>query len=189
MSRLVILCLLFSISGCTRGLVDPGYGKQDAGGPKKDKGRIVWVEGGIKKPDYAMKKKDKGPPPPDFKSKTDLPTKPGTACVYNQCGPGLICMANICEKKCTEPVPGCNAKTSECPPNKACMWASTFSGACLPTTAKHLQPCGQGKYCEQGTLCVQVGNKSPKCLRLCMYGCPPGAPCAKTNTGCKICIQ
>ncbi len=189
MRRIFPLLLLLAWPGCTRGLVDPGYGKQDGGGPKKDQGRITWVEGGLKKPDVGKKKQDKGTPAPDYKSKSDLPAKAGTACYYNQCGPGLICMANVCEKKCTEPVSGCNAKTNQCPANKTCMWASTFTGACLTTSAKYLQQCGQGKICEQGTLCVSVGSYKPKCLRLCMYGCPSGAPCGITNTGCRICIQ
>lgn len=187
MRRLLPLLLVLVIPACDRGVVDPGYGKQDVGPP--DAPRITWVEGGIKLPDRGKSKQDKGPLPPDFKSKTDLPSKPGTACYYNQCAAGLICMANVCETKCTEPVPGCNAKTSQCPPGKTCMWASTFTGACMTATAKYLQSCSQGKYCEQGTLCVQVGGKAPKCLRLCQYGCPAGAPCGSTNTGCRICIQ
>ena len=183
MLRWFHLSLLLVACSCTGGTIDPGG--LDSG-RRKDT-RIVWIEGGGQTIDRG-KTKDIGAPG-DYLRKVDLTTREEDPCTYGKCGKNLICMANVCKRMCTEPIPGCNAKTKQCKANQGCFSASSFSGACLETGAKYLQQCGAGKYCEQGTLCVKVGNAKAKCLRLCQYGCPGGVPCSKTNNGCSICVQ
>lgn len=169
---------ILSLGACNRGVVDPGY--QDGAVPRKDQAGLQ---------DKKTPPKTDGKPSPDFLHKVDLPVKRGAACHYGQCGRDLICMANVCKKMCTEPDPGCNDKTTECPSGTTCIWASTFSGACLEVDAQYLQPCSGGKICAGGTLCVTVGGAPAKCLKLCKYGCPAGVPCGQTTSGCQICVQ
>lgn len=136
------------------------------------------------------RKNDRASGPADVGSQSaDLPAKKGALCPYGKCGPNLICMAGICLRTCTVPDGNCNDKAKECAANETCIWASSFSGACMRAGSGHLGPCGTSNFCAGGTLCVKVGNASPKCLKLCKYGCPPGAPCWSTDDGCKICIQ
>ncbi len=176
MRRLSLIPLLCVAApwACDQGIIDPG--NQDAG--------KIPIEGGTSTFDVRPHNDTRSP---DFLHKVDLTTKVDDPCTYGKCGKNMICMANVCKKMCD--TKGCNEKTSQCSSNKACLWASTFTGACLETNAKYLQKCGQGYFCEQGTLCVRVGTKQPKCLKLCKYGCPTGAPCAQLDNGCYACIQ
>ena len=174
-------CALWGASACDRGVIDPGT--LDTGTASSDV-RFIRLEGGGSTFDVRPHTDTRSP---DFLHKVDLTSKVEDPCTYGKCAKNLICMANICKRMCTES--GCNEKTKECNSKQACMWASTFSGACLETNAKYLQKCGQGYYCEQGTLCVMVGTAQAKCLRLCKYGCPKGVPCAKTDNGCSVCVQ
>jgi hypothetical protein len=123
----------------------------------------------------------------DSQRGVDLQTKPGEPCTMGQCGPKLICMANVCSTMCTEPLPGCNDKTAACAAGETCIEASSFSGACVPVTAKYLEGC-EGAICEPGTLCVTVKGAAPKCYRLCKYGCASGFSCQKTSNGCDVCF-
>jgi hypothetical protein len=124
---------------------------------------------------------------PDLQLKIDLTAKAGDPCTYGKCADKLICMANVCLEMCNG---GCGEAAPECPAGIGCYWASDFTGACLPGTAKYLETCKDGVFCIAGNLCVTtVKGQPPKCLKLCNEGCPPGAPCVETNSGCKICLQ
>ena len=169
--------------GCGGGVIDPGQldgGRRDV--------RVIWREGGVK--DGPGPGKDL---PRDAGTRLDLTTKAGDPCVYGACGAKLVCMANVCLTMCTEPVAGCNHKVAACGPDEACMWESDFTGACYPASAKLGQACNMSKgiYCVGGTLCVTVGSNPAKCLQLCPggTGCAAGVQCAKTTTGCWVCIQ
>jgi hypothetical protein len=116
----------------------------------------------------------------------DVQSQAGQPCTLGKCGAGLICMGNICSAMCTEPLPGCNDKTTACAAGETCIEASSFSGACVPVTAKYQQSC-VASICEPGTLCVTVNGASPKCFRLCKYGCDVGSSCHKTSNGCDAC--
>ena len=173
-----VLLMICGGLSCNRGTIDPGV---DAGTFDV---RIIRIEGGVM-PGDLYRPGDQTPS--DYLQKIDLTVREQDPCTYGKCGKNLICMANVCKKKCA--ATDCNEKTSQCKANQACFWASTFTGACLDTSAKYLQKCGSGIYCEQGTLCVQVGSKQPRCLKLCKYGCN-GKPCAKLDQlNCTVCLE
>lgn len=173
-SRTALLLLLSAAAGCGGSVSGGDTGRRD-GSP------VVWREAGL---DRATR--DSSP------FQKDLTAAAGDPCTYGKCGPNLICMANVCMTMCVQPMPGCNDKVAACKADKeACMYASDFTDACYPATAKEGQPCDLAKaiYCVGGTLCVKVGTATPKCLRLCKYGCPAGAQCGKTSNNCQVCIQ
>jgi hypothetical protein len=178
MVRVMTLGLLgAALCGCGGSVVPPSG--DDA---RRDGNPIVWPEGGTK--DRGTR--DSSP------FLQDLTAAAGDPCTYGKCGPNLICMANICMTMCIQPMPGCNDKVATCKAtSEACMYASDFTDACYPATAKEGQACDMSTatYCVGGTLCVKVDSKPPKCLRLCKYGCPSGAQCGKTSNGCSVCIQ
>jgi hypothetical protein len=177
MSRVHLVGLLaLALVGCGGSVVPPGGGDS-----RRDGNTIVWPEGGVKD----RSARDTSP------FLQDLPTNAGDPCTYGKCGPNLICMANICMTMCIQPMSGCNDKVATCKAaSEACMYASDFTDACYPATAKEGQPCDmmKGLYCLGGALCVKVGNATPKCLRLCKYNCPTGSQCGKTNNNCSVCI-
>lgn len=119
----------------------------------------------------------------------DLPTNVGDPCVYGKCGDNLICMANTCRNMCDLPENQCNEKTSQCGPDEWCVWASTFTGACIPAYAQYHQACNnkKGVYCVQGTLCVSINSQAAQCYSLCKDGCQTGERCLKVSNGCEIC--
>ncbi len=175
MNPLARVLLALALAGCGGNVSGGDTGKRD-GAP------VVWPEAGNKD----TRARDSSP------FLQDLTATSGDPCTFGKCGPNLICMANICMTMCVQPMPGCNDKVSACKGDKeACMYASDFTDACYPATAKEGQPCDVQKaiYCVGGTLCVKVGTANPKCLRLCKYGCPTGAQCGKTSNNCQVCIQ
>jgi hypothetical protein len=115
----------------------------------------------------------------------DLTATAGDPCTYGKCGPGLICMANLCHSICST---DCGDKAPECQPNEGCHWVTSFAAACLPGSAKYPETCGGGVFCIGGYLCVNISGKGTMCLTLCKYGCPSGTTCGQTNNGCNVCI-
>ncbi len=164
--------LLAGLAACSGGVIEDGGSTGD--GPRKLDHSRVDLPKTVDQPHAGA----------------DLPITPGEACLYGACGPNLICMANQCLKMCIQPMSGCNDKVTECGTNHACMFASSFTDACYPATAQAGQPCDLSKalYCVGGALCVKVGTNTPKCLKLCKYGCG-SAPCQKTSNGCEVCIE
>ena len=166
-----LLVLSLSTIACGGSVVPPA-----GDGARRDGSTVVWPEAG---------RKDSSP------FLQDLTAAAGDPCTFGKCGPNLICMANVCMKMCTQTMPGCNDKVTECDNTKeGCMYASDFTDACYPASAKENEPCDGAKaiFCVGGNLCVKVGTKAPKCLRLCKYGCPSGTQCGKTNNNCSVCI-
>lgn len=132
-----------------------------------------------------------GPRDGKVNNKVDLPTTPGVPCLSGQCGPNLICMANVCLKMCNQPMAGCNDLVATCSPKEACMSASSFTDACYPASAALNDRCDltQAIFCVQGTLCVKVDSKpGGRCLKLCKYGCPSGTHCVTTTNHCDVCL-
>jgi hypothetical protein len=171
---------ILALAACGGGRIDPGQ----IDGPRRD-GPIVWREGGTAS--------DAPGPQRDTGVRLDLTTKAGDPCTYGACGANLVCMGNTCLKMCTEPISGCNLKTTPCGPDEACMYESDFTGACYPASAALGQACDMSKeiYCVGGTLCVTVGSAAARCLQLCPggTGCAPGVQCGKTTNNCQVCVQ
>lgn len=113
-------------------------------------------------------------------------TKPGDLCNFGECSEGQLCAANICHAICNG---RCGEEAPECQEGEGCHLWTSFSSICMPGTAKHLEPCGEGITCEGKLLCVTWANRPTRCLTLCQYGCPAGVSCGDTDNGCRICVE
>jgi hypothetical protein len=125
------------------------------------------------------------PPPADFTPMLfDLPSTPGSPCPMGACGGGLTCVTMICRKTCAPPP--CNQAQSPCANNEACVAGTTFSGACVPASAKLGQFCNATEaLCVPGALCV-----ASTCRTACggPVGCPTPYTCTAVSATCSACV-
>ncbi len=137
---------------------------------------------------------DDAPPTAGDITLYDATTNPGDPCTFSFCAGEMICMANVCRTRCTQTV--CHEKPTECAADERCVWASDFSGACLPATNIYRENCDQQDWlnCTEGTLCIRVSGMPAKCILVCEDNsdCPTGIACTALNPPnemCKVCPE
>jgi hypothetical protein len=116
---------------------------------------------------------------------TDLPATAGAPCSFDKCASNLVCIKSKCQPKCTGK---CGEKAPECQGDDGCHVITGGSAVCMPGTAQHQQPCGNGIWCVGGFLCVTVGG-ADKCLTVCETATCTSGYCGLAGNGCKICIE
>jgi hypothetical protein len=163
-SNIVFFCFCVALTGCPGSVDDPGAPD------RKEGGSAVGADQG---------QTDSGQTTPGE-------TKVGDLCNLGKCSEGQLCAANICRAICNG---RCGEEVPECEEGEGCHLWTSFSSICLPGTAGHLDPCGEGTICEGKLLCVTWANKPTRCLKLCQYGCPAGVSCGKTDNGCEVCVE
>lgn len=120
----------------------------------------------------------------------DLSATAGLPCTYGKCAGALICMANICHTMCNWEGANCNDTPPDCPTGESCIYASSFTGACIKSEAQLGESCG-AKFCVPQTLCVnKPSGTGAQCYKLAKYGCSAGETVVSTKeTNCQICYK
>jgi hypothetical protein len=116
---------------------------------------------------------------------TDLPAKAGAPCSFDKCASDLVCIKNKCQPKCKGK---CGEKAAECQGDDGCHVITGGTAVCMPGTAQHQQPCGNGVWCVGGYLCVTVAG-ADKCLMVCETATCTSGYCGLAANGCKVCIE